>query len=259
MNEWIDVHAHFGMLESSVEETIDLCSQNGVKHIINIGTNPEDNPQVLRLAEKYSPQIYCTLGMHPHDAKLYSETFEAFLLENLDHQAVLAVGEIGLDFYYLNSDKDIQEKVFRRQIEIAVDKNLPIEIHTRDAEDETLKILNEFKGRVKGLVHCFSGSEKLMNDALMTGLNISISGIVTFKKAEELRRIVKLIPLDRIHIETDSPFLSPVPHRGKKNTPAYVVHVAEEVAKIYGISLEQLAKQTKENALKLFPKLIWAS
>ena len=253
---WIDVHAHFEMLELDPEEVLALCKSHNVGQVVNIGTNPDDNPRVLALAQKFYPQVFCTLGMHPHDAKLYDENFESFLMKNLESKEVVAVGEIGLDYYYLNSDIDTQKKVFRRQLEISIEKNLPVEIHTRDAEAETIEILNDFKGEVKGLIHCFTGTNYLRDEALNLGLNISISGIVTFKKADDLRNTVKGIPLDRLHIETDSPFLTPMPYWGKKNNPSYVVHVAQKVADIHGVELEELAQVTQNNARKLFKKLV---
>jgi TatD DNase family protein len=179
------------------------------------------------------------------------------LRDHLNDREVLAVGEVGLDFYYEHSPRDIQTKVFRNQLELAQEFNLPIEIHTRDAEKETIEMVKAFGGKIRGLVHCFSGSQWLADEALALGLNLSISGIVTFPKAEELRQVVKSIPLERIHVETDAPFLTPVPFRGKKNTPALVVHTAQKVAELHGISLEQLAQQVRENALQLFPKLHW--
>lgn len=254
---WIDVHAHLNMLETSPEETLQLCAQNGVERLFTIGTTPDDLPLVLSLAEKYYPQVNCTLGIHPHDAKLYTDEVGDFILKNASRKEVVAVGEIGLDFYYENSDRSTQLDVFEKQMHLAEKLQMPIEIHTRDAEPETVEILKTFKGRVKGLLHCFTGTQWLADQALDLGYNISISGVVTFKNAESLRNTVKTIPLDRLHVETDAPFLAPIPHRGKKNTPAYVVHTADVVAQLKGVSLEVLAEQTRKNALSLFPKLHW--
>jgi TatD DNase family protein len=170
---------------------------------------------------------------------------------------VVAIGEIGLDYYYNQSPKEEQIDAFRAQLGIAERTGLPVEIHTRDAEEDTIRVLNEFKGRVKGIIHCFTGTRWLAEQALDLGFNISISGVVTFKNADDLRATVKMLPLDRIHVETDAPFLAPIPMRGRKNTPAYVVHTAKFVAELKGVTLEELCEQTRKNALAMFPKIQW--
>ncbi|WP_373999106.1 TatD family hydrolase [Bdellovibrio bacteriovorus] len=255
--EWIDIHAHLNMLEEGVEAAIANAKAAGVRKIITIGTEPGDHPIVLDIARKYYPDVYCTLGVHPHDGKVYTEEAGRFIEEHSSEPCVVAVGEIGLDYYYDQSPREQQKEAFRAQLEIAKRTKLPIEIHTRDAEEDTIEILKEFKGEVTGLVHCFTGTEWLAKQALDVGLNISISGVVTFKNADSLRATVKMLPLDRIHVETDAPFLAPIPMRGKKNTPAYVVHTAKFVAELKGISEEQLCEQTRINALKMFPKIKW--
>jgi len=257
MNQWIDVHTHLNMLESSPEESLKQAQAAGVEKLITIGTCPEDHPVVLALAQKFKDRVYCTLGIHPHDAKLFDSAAEKYMRENLNDPQVVAVGEIGLDYYYDNSPRQVQQEVFTKQLELAHEFKLPVEVHTRDAEEDTMDILNQFKGKVKGIIHCFTGTKDLADKALDMGFNISISGVVTFNKAEELRQTVKSLPLDRIHVETDAPFLAPVPFRGKKNTPAYVVHVAAKVAEIKGVSLEELCTQTRENALNMFTKIKW--
>lgn len=254
--EWIDLHAHLDRLEEGVEGAIQLAKQNQVKKIVTIGTEPNDLPLVLSIAQKHYPDVYCTLGIHPHDGIKYNQDAEKFILENIHHKEVVAVGEIGLDYYYNHSEKNEQLKAFRAQLEIAQKSNMPVEIHTRDAEQDTVDLLKEYPG-VNGLIHCFTGTRWLAEQCLNLGFNISISGVVTFKNAHDLRETVKMIPLDRIHVETDAPFLAPVPMRGKQNTPAYVVHTAKVVAELKGITLEQLAAQTRQNAMKLFPKIVW--
>ena len=195
------------------------------------------------------------MGVHPHEAKEYSEETDKFLRENCDHPKIVAIGEIGLDYYYDNSPRDIQKEAFKKQLQIAIDKDMPVQIHTRDAEEDTIKILQSFKGKVRGIIHCFTGSQNLADECLKLGLNISISGVVTFKKAQELQETVKGLPLDRIHVETDSPFLAPTPHRGKKNEPSFVIHTAEKVAELKGIDLETLSKVTRENTYSVFNKM----
>ncbi len=257
MQKWIDIHTHLNMLEDEPAVSVQKAKDNGVERIITIGTCPDDHPVVLDLAQKYAPHVYCTLGVHPHDAKDYNESVRQFIIDNAVKDEVVAVGEIGLDYFYDHSDRDVQRRVFRDQLKIAKTLNLPVEIHTRDAEEDTINILHEFSGEITGVIHCFTGTQWLADQALNLGLNISISGVVTFKKAEALREVVKTLPLDRIHVETDAPFLTPVPFRGKKNTSAYVVHTAEKVAEIKGITMDELAKITNENALKVFPKIKW--
>jgi TatD DNase family protein len=202
-----------------------------------------------------APQVFGTLGFHPHDAKDYSETGEKFLRENLIHPRIVAVGEIGLDYYYDHSPRDVQNQVFRSQMQVAADLGLPVEIHTRDAEEDTLQVLQEFAGRVRGILHCFTGTQSLADGALAIGYNISVSGVVTFKNADALRSVVKSVPLDRLHLETDAPFLTPAPFRGKKNEPAMLLHTAQAVADLKGVTLDELARITNENAEKMFSKL----
>lgn len=255
---WIDVHCHLDRLEGGPKAAFELAKQFGVEKIITIGTEPEDLQTVLDLAAKFSPDVYCTLGIHPHEGIKYTKEIGEFILKNASRPEVVAVGEIGLDYYYNQSPKEEQLFAFRQQMEIAEKVGLPVEIHTRDAEEDTIKVLSEFSGRVTGLLHCFTGTNWLAEEALKLGYNISISGVVTFKNADSLRKIVRdTIPLDRLHVETDAPFLAPVPMRGKSNTAAYVVHTAKVVADLKGVSLKQLSTQTKLNAQKMFKKLIW--
>jgi len=186
---------------------------------------------------------------------LYNDSVEEFLEKNVDAREVVAVGEIGLDYHYDNSPREEQKVAFRRQMDLAARHGLPVEIHTRDAEPDTIEILKEYKGRVGGVIHCFTGTMELARAALDCGFDISISGVVTFKNAEELRSVVKFVPLDRLHVETDAPFLAPVPMRGKPNVPAYVVHTARAVASLKGVTEEELALVTLANARRTFPKL----
>jgi TatD DNase family protein len=253
---FIDTHTHLSMIESEANEVISAAEKENIRQFVNIGTNHEDHPEVLMTAQKYFPKVFCTLGVHPHDAKNF-ELAKDFMLKNLHQKEVIAVGEIGLDYYYLNSDAETQKDVFRKQLQMALDHNLPIEIHTRDAEEDTINILKEFRGQVKGLIHCFTGTQFLADEALNLGLNISISGVVTFKTAEPLRDVVRTLPLDRIHLETDAPFLAPMPHRGKKNQPAFMIETAKKVAELKQVSLEDLAKQVQKNTEKLFSKLVF--
>ena len=258
MLEWVDVHCHLDRLEGGPAVALKLAQDAGVKRLITIGTEPEDLPIVLGLAEKFPGSVYCTLGIHPHEGIKYTDEVGEFLRKNASHPSVVAIGEIGLDYYYDQSPRDEQQHAFRQQLQIAKDCQLPVEIHTRDAEEDTIKILKEFQGDVVGIIHCFTGTSWLAQQSLDLGFNISISGVVTFKNAGDLRDTVKnIVPIDRLHVETDAPFLAPVPMRGKSNTSAYMVHTAQVVADLKNVSLETLCQQTKLNAKKMFKKLIW--
>lgn len=255
--KWIDIHAHFDMLEDGPEKTIEKARAVGVERMITIGTEPTDHDLVLSIAKKYFPVVACTLGVHPHQGAVYNAEVEAYLRKNLLEPEVVAVGEIGLDYYYNQSPADAQKEAFRSQLQIAADLKMPVQIHTRDADEDTVAVLNEFRGKVNGVIHCFTGTRWLATQCLDLGYNISISGVVTFKNADDLRSTCQMVPLDRLHVETDSPFLAPVPQRGKKNIPAFVIHTAVVVADLHGISLAELADRTNENARQVFPKLKW--
>ncbi len=258
MLEWVDIHCHLDRLEGGPEAAFKLAQSVGVKKLITIGTEPADLPIVLELAKKMAPDVYCTIGIHPHEGVKYTAEVGQFLRENATHPCVVAIGEIGLDYYYDQSPRDEQKHAFREQLQIAHELNLPVEIHTRDAEEDTIAIMAEFKDKVVGVIHCFTGTSWLASEALKLGYNISISGVVTFKNAQSLRDTVRdIVPLDRLHVETDAPFLAPVPMRGKINTSAYVVHTAQAVAELKNVTLQQLSEQTKKNAKQMFKKLIW--
>ncbi|MGE0631882.1 MAG: TatD family hydrolase [Pseudobdellovibrionaceae bacterium] len=252
---WYDIHAHLNMLEDSPEVSLQKAADAGVEKVITIGTEPKDHQVVLDLARKFYPKVYCTLGVHPHEGAVYNNEVEKWLDQHLPEKEVVAVGEIGLDYYYNNSPVEAQKEAFRRQLALAKRHKMPVQIHTRDAEQDTVDIIKEFAGEVVGVIHCFTSSKWLAEEALRLGYNISFSGIVTFKNANDLREVAKMVPLDRMHVETDAPFLAPVPQRGKKNTPAFVVHTAELVATLKGITKEQLAEATCANAKKMFPKM----
>jgi TatD DNase family protein len=256
---WIDVHTHLNFLkDKSVDEALAEGRAAGVTRYITIGTEPKDHTVVLDIARKYFPEVACTLGVHPHEGSIYNDEVEAFLEANVDAREVVAVGEIGLDYHYDQSPRELQKDAFRRQLNIAAKHKLPIEIHTRDAEPDTVEILQEFRGRLSGIVHCFTGTMWLAKEALDLGLDISFSGVVTFKNAGDLREVVRYVPLDRLHVETDAPYLAPVPMRGRSNVPAFVVHTARAVATLKAISEETLLEATLANARRTFPKLQFA-
>ena len=252
---FIDVHTHLNMLEMPPEEALKLASDVGVENVITIGTCPDDLPVVLALAKRFFPQVACTLGIHPHEAELYSDEAEKFIRANAPSPEVVAIGETGLDYYYDNAPRVRQNEVFRIQMQIAHELGLPVEIHTRDAEPDTMTVLNEFRGKTRGLLHCFTGTWEMAKNGLDNDFHISISGVVTFKNAGDLREVVKKVPIDRLHVETDAPFLAPIPHRGKKNQPAWVTHTADLVAQLKGVTVPELQAQLRLNAQNLFPKL----
>ncbi len=264
--KFIDVHCHLDKLKIPFEDALAQAEALGVTRVITIGTEPRDHTIVLDLAKRLYPKVSCTLGVHPHEAELWNESVGEWIRSKVkssdiaESRGIVAVGEIGLDYYSeggvrQNPEREVQLNAFRRQMELAEELGLPVEIHTRDADDDCAMVLNEFRGRVTGLLHCFTSSLALAKSAVDVGFHISISGVVTFKNAESLREVVKFLPLDRLHVETDSPFLSPVPMRGKSNIPEYVMHTARAVAELKGISLEELSKTTRANAKTLFPKL----
>ena len=252
---WIDTHAHIDKLKMGPTEILEEAKRAGVFRILTIGTELEDWRQVVELSKKHAPQVYGALGQHPHTAKDFNEECEGFLNKHLGLKRIVALGEIGLDYFYKHSDIQKQKEVFEKQMFLASAFNLPVEIHTREAEEDTVFFLEQFKGQVRGLLHCFTGSYYLAKKALDCGFNISFSGILTFKNAEDLRDICKKLPLDRLHIETDSPFLAPEPHRGKENQPAYVSLLAQFIANLLKVDLLAFSDQLKKNTWELFPKI----
>ena len=256
---FIDSHAHIDGPEFDADrpEVIRRAQDAGVSAILNVGTGDPHGgafERALELGETHQT-VYTALGVHPHDARLFDDAAEEEL-ERLIRQGsrVIAWGEIGLDFHYDNSPRQVQMDVFRRQLRLARERSLPVIVHTRAAEDETVEILNsEWGGSdLPGIMHCFSGSLELARKAVDLGFLISFSGIVTFKNAEDLRAVAMEIPLDRLLIETDCPFLSPIPYRGKRNEPAYVVEVARCLAGLRGLTLDEIASITTRNFSRLF-------
>ncbi len=257
----IDSHAHLDYeYECSVEELIEEARLNGITTIIAIAAAAESLDRVVTLAARF-PNIYHSSGIHPHDSKDFTDEIFAKVKVNAANKKCVAIGELGLDYYYDHAEKNTQFHALEKQLEFSVTCGKPIILHTRDAEADTLQFLQNHSSAWKkqhgdsspGVIHCFTGSQNLAEQALAIGYMISFSGIITFKNAEDLRQIVKnIVPLDRMLVETDSPYLAPIPHRGKKNHPAYTKFVAEKAAELKGISLEELAKHTTANTKKLF-------
>lgn len=254
--EFIDSHCHLSELSAQdLDATLTRAREAHVSTLIAIGAGYgfADNLKTLEIATAHA-NIYCALAMHPHDAKDVtaenSATLEKLIREN---SKVCAVGEVGLDYHYMHSDKDLQLKVLRQFAQLARRVQKPLVIHDRDCAFDCVDLLREEKAQeMGGVVHCFTGSKELAQRYLDLGFYVSFSGIITFKKADELREVVKMMPMDRLLIETDSPFLAPVPHRGKKNEPAFVQLVAEEVARIKNASVQEVSEMTCKNTKKLF-------
>ena len=255
---FIDSHAHIDghEFDADREEVIQRAHAAGVSVILNVGTGDPHSGAFERAVElgKAHESIYTAIGTHPHDARLYDDAAEAKIKNLINNDHVIAWGEIGLDFHYDNSPRDVQIEVFKRQLRAARECDLPVVIHTREAEAETIDILkSEYDGaQRRGIFHCFSGSMELAQRAIEIGFMISFSGIVTFKKADELRAVAKQTPLDRLLIETDCPYLTPIPYRGKRNEPAYVVEVARCLSMLHEVDIEKLARITTENFNRFF-------
>ena len=253
----IDSHCHLnyeGLVERQ-DEVLANARAAGVQGFLNISTREREWDDVVGLAER-EDDVWATVGIHPHEADQHSDLGREWLLQATEHPRVIGLGESGLDFYYDKSDRDVQRDLFRMHIGVARETGLPLVIHTRDADDDTAAILAEEKGKgdFPALIHCFTASPEFGRTVLDLGLTISLSGIVTFKNAAELQEFAKEIPSDRLLVETDSPFLAPVPHRGKKCEPAFVRNTAEFVAELRGTSVEALAETTTANFFALFTK-----
>ena len=249
----VDSHCHldFPEFHGREDELLAAMEANGVGWALIAGVTLERLPGVLVLAERYS-NIYAAVGVHP-DTCEGEEPDQDCLVRLADHPRVVAIGETGLDYYRLEGDLEWQRQRFRTHIRAARLTGKPLIIHTREAAADTLRILEEEgAGEVGGIFHCFTESLAVAQSALRLGFHISFSGIVTFKKALQIKEVASIVPLERILVETDAPYLAPVPHRGKLNHPALVRHVAEEVAQLRGISVEDLAKATTENFFRLF-------
>jgi TatD DNase family protein len=250
----IDTHAHLSLpqFDKDRTEVIKRARDAGIKHIITVGTDSDDCRKAVALAQEHD-FISAAVGIHPHDAKTINAETYSLLRELAADDNVVAIGEIGLDFYRNLSSQEIQVQHFREQLWLAREVSLPVIIHDREAHQKVLQILQEEKAEtVGGVIHCFSGDWEMAKACLDMGFYISIPGTITFKKSEEYHKLVRDLPLDRMLVETDCPFLAPYPFRGKRNEPAYVQYVAETVARIKRIAQEELAKITTQNAQKLF-------
>lgn len=254
----VDSHCHldFPDFASEVDDVVARAHDAGVGLMVTISTKISEFDRIVALAERF-PNVYCSVGIHPHEAASEPDTDTARLVELACHPKVVGIGETGLDYYYEHAPRDAQMRAFRAHIAAARETKLPLIVHTRDADLDTADVLMEEmgKGAFPGLLHCFTSSRTLAERALALGFYISLSGIVTFKSAADLQETARHVPLDRLLVETDSPYLAPIPKRGKRNEPSFVVHTAAKVAELQGLPLETLAGATTENFLRLFSRV----
>ena len=234
----------------SVDEVLQNAISNGVKKIIVPSSCASDIDDVFELAQKYE-NVYCYLGIHPEEAKDWSGENKEKIKTLAASPKVVGIGEIGLDYYWDKSNIDLQKEIFIKQIELANELNLPLNIHDRDAHKDTFDILKEHNKNSAVIMHCFSGSPEFALECIKEGWYIALGGVVTFKNAKKMKDVAKIVPLEKLLLETDAPYLTPVPHRGEENQPAYVKFTAEEIAKLKGISFEETAQTTSANAEKI--------
>lgn len=261
MTVWVDSHCHLDFddfKDDGVESLIDRARLNRVGYMLTISTHTQRIKRYTDLADRFS-NVWTTIGVHPHQANEEIEreiTKEQLITMANSHKKIVAIGECGLDYHYDFAPHAQQHKVFHAHIESAIETNLPIIVHAREADDDIIGILKEYEGRgLKGVMHCFSSTKALAEYALSVGFYLSFSGIVTFPKAPEIQEICKATPLDRILVETDAPYLAPVPYRGKRNEPAYVSHTGRFVASLHNKDEGEVAEQTTRNFFTLFDKI----
>ena len=250
MLEFVDTHSHvdFDEIQVCFDDVLKKCKEVGVEKIIVPGVTQEDTPRVIALIEKYE-NLYGMVGIHPSEAQKWNETSYDYFRELASHPKIVGIGEIGLDYYWDKSFNDIQQNVLRKQIELAKEVNKPICIHDRDAHADTLRILKETNAKEVGVVlHCFSGSVEFMQECVKEGFYIALGGVVTFKNAIKPQEVAKAVPLEKLFLETDAPYLTPTPHRGETNFPYYIPLIAEHIANLKNISTGEVAEITTKNA-----------
>lgn len=246
-------HAHYDaqQFDEDRDELLKSMPEKGIGTIINSAADWDSVTEVVELAQKY-PHVYAAVGMHPDEVGDLDEERFAYMKSQCQKEKVVAVGEIGLDYYWDNESHDVQKKWFIRQLELARELDLPVIIHSRDAAADTLEVMQEHAQGLRGVIHCFSYSKELAREYIKMGFYIGVGGVVTFKNAKKLKEIVEEIPLERILLETDCPYLAPVPFRGKRNSSLYIPYIAEEIANIKGITYEEVVVQTEQNGKDLF-------
>ena len=249
----IDTHSHLfdEAFNLDLKECIDRCYNENVNKVILVGFSKETNLLAQKLSKEYSI-FYPTAGVHPSEAGSdYLEQL-AYLEDFINNNKVYAIGECGLDYYWTKENMEYQKSLFKGQIELSIKYNLPIIIHMRDATQDTYELLKEYKGKIKGVMHCYSGSLEMAHEFIKLGLHISLGGPVTFKNAKEPKAVASNIPLDKLLIETDCPYLAPTPYRGKRNESSYVKNVLYEIASLRNMDINELEKITEKNSIELF-------
>ena len=248
----IDSHAHLNDEKFAVdlEDVLDRARSAGIKAIINVGYDLESSKRAVELGDKY-PDLYAVVGIHPHDAQTCTPETLDHIQHLLNHSKVVAIGETGLDYYYDNSPREIQRAVFRQHLSLAREVGKPVVIHSREAAQDTLQIVKDYPD-VPCLLHCYSGSWEMAQEYEKLGHYFSFGGPITFSNADKLRGVVEKIPLKRVMLETDCPYLTPHPHRGKRNEPAYLIHIAEKLASIHGVSFDDVVSMTEDNTRRFF-------
>lgn len=246
-------HAHYDSCKFDMdrEELLNSMQENGVGTIVNAGATWESVKIGLELANQY-PFVYAALGIHPDEVGNLNEERFAILKAECQKEKVVAIGEIGLDYYWDHESHDIQKKWFIRQLELARNLNLPVIIHSRDAAEDTFKIMKEHAQGMRGVIHCFSYSKEMAEEYVKLGFHIGVGGVVTFKNGKKLKEVVEAIPLERILLETDSPYLAPEPHRGKRNSSLYLSHIVQTIADLKGLTYDEVVAQTEKSAKMLF-------
>ncbi|KAA1171446.1 TatD family deoxyribonuclease [Marinobacter salinexigens] len=250
----IETHCHLDYLKDRpLEETLELSRGVNIEKVITIAVSPDNLASVRELTQA-APWIYGTQGIHPHDAESYSDEVDEEIRAHASDDKIVAIGEIGLDYFYDNADRNVQRQVFRHQLQIACDTDRPVVIHSRDADDDTIEILREFESTLsrRGVIHSFTSGPGLARYALDNGWCLGFNGITTFNKAENVRDIVRMTPIEQILLETDSPFLTPVPYRGRENAPFYLPFVAEKIAEVKSLDLEEVLEKTYNNSIRTF-------
>lgn len=254
----VDSHCHLNYPDlADTAGVIARAKAAGVRVLQTISTQRSDFATVKALAEEH-PEIYCSIGIHPHEAEPHEDITEAELLAEATHPRVIGIGETGLDYYYEHSPRQAQQELFRRHIRVARQLDLPVIVHSRDADEDTIAILQQEHeaGPFRFLIHCFSSTKYLSDKSVELGGYISCSGIITFKKSQALRDAVASVPLERLLVETDAPYLAPEPHRGKPCEPAYTALTAAKLAEVKGVSAEEIARITSDNFFRLFSKAV---
>ena len=251
-NYFVDTHCHvFKSDYANIDEILENASNKYIKYVINNGSNNETNKEVLELIKKY-PNMYGAIGIHPEYVEGVMQEDIQFIEDNLGNEKIVAIGEIGLDYYYTKENKEEQIKLFESQLAIAEKYNMPVIVHSRDATEDTINSLKKFK--CKGVIHSFSGSLETAKIYIKMGYLLGVNGVITFKNAK-IKDVIKEVGLKNIVLETDSPYLTPVPFRGTQNNPGHVLEIAQFVADLYNISLEELAEQTNKNITEMYKKI----